>query len=641
MTRKRSTGAAIRIDVRADKRSKPLQPFFSAVGYVNVDFTLTPATRRMYDYLCSFHNHFHYMRMHNTLTAHGEKDRFLLQGGRDFGNPGGMKPERADRVVSRNGKGELEFDWTVLDQVYDLVVAAGMRLIVETDFLPSCLRQSEALWYIPENFTFWEATIIGFVRHLQDRYGSEEIEKWHFEIWNEPDIFPDWQNNPQSFFALYDYMERAVHAVNPRLKVGGPAVTQQHTGIELFEAFLSHCSSGVNYASGRIGSRLDFLSVHCKAGTLEETGPCSERIFISLADFHQVLEKYPQYLNLELFNDESGIVWGGNRGTADYSWLNFRNTHYAAGFICKLVDLYCRRVQDDWGLNLGIVDIDNCQLQWEKYLFSGHRSQLTPLFRYPSTDLIRKPVFNAYVLLSRLGDERLEASCRHPDFGRKFGCLASRRGSSLSIMVWNFEDGLEDDINSRRFVLHIWGHGKTGRYRLVHFRIDGEHSNAYRMWSDMGKPLQPDAEQVRSIRQRENLELAAPVADIEMTEPLSLSLELPMHGVSLLQLVRENRKAPRSPSWIQGLQESDSRGRAQVYLKWIPNAETDFLHYRLWRKRAEENEYTLLCGSSSLNTSIYTDTDVRRANTYYYRLQAVNASGESSSYSEELAVAVS
>ena len=114
-----------------------------------------------------------------------------------------------------------------------------------------------------------------------------------------------------------------------------------------------------------------------------------------------------------------------------------------------------------------------------------------------------------------------------------------------------------------------------------------------------------------------------------------------MHGVSLLQLVPENGKAPRSPSWIQGLQESDPRGAAQVFLKWVPNAEADFLHYRLWRKRAEENEHALLCGNSSLNTSVYTDTEVRRGCTYHYRLQAVNACGVSSGYSEELVVAVS
>ena len=43
----RSADRAVRISVEADKPSKPLKKFFSAVGYVNVDVTLTAATERM------------------------------------------------------------------------------------------------------------------------------------------------------------------------------------------------------------------------------------------------------------------------------------------------------------------------------------------------------------------------------------------------------------------------------------------------------------------------------------------------------------------------------------------------------------------------------------------------------------------
>lgn len=325
----------------------------------------------------------------------------------------------------------------------------------------------------------------------------------------------------------------------------------------------------------------------------------------------------------------------------DYSWLNFRNTHYAAGFICKLVDLYCRRLQDEWGLNLTIMDIDNCQLQWEKSLFSGHRSQLTPLFRYPSADLLRKPVFNAYVLLSRLGEERLQVSCNDSGFGRKYGCLASRQNENLAIMIWNFEDGIEDGINPRRFKLEIKGCIYSGSYKMLHYRIDGNHSNAYRVWSEQGKPPRPDQDQIRQLREKENLELAAPVADIEMSTSLSIPVEIPMHGVSLHLLVPKNSKAPKSPSWINGLSETSALGKPQVFLKWKPNSESDFFHYRLWRKRSQTDEFEIIYDTSSFNTAVHIEPGVENGNTYHYRLQAVNASGVASSYSEELAVSVS
>jgi len=663
-----ASGESATIDIQAGRSSVPLDPFLSAVGYVNVDFSRAPPVERMYEYLSSYHNHVHTIRMHNTLTAHGQGDRFLLMGDRDFGNPGDMRPEGADSVVSLDAGGRLRFDWSVLDGVFDLVVGHGMRAIVETDFLPSCLRTDEELWYVPRDYTLWEETVRRLAEHLAERYGAETIRTWHFEIWNEPDIFPAWQEDPESFYALYDYMERAVHSVDGGFSVGGPAVTERPEGRALFRGFLEHCCTGVNYATGARGTRVDFLSVHCKAGTLDDRCPASGRIFASLDAFLDIRAEFPRYSDTPLFNDESGIVWGGNREVADASWLNFRNTHYAAGFVCKLQDLYCRRLEDGRGVRLGVMDIDNCQLPWERSLFSGNRSQLTPLYAYPSTDLVRKPLFNAYVLLSRLGDRRLQATCRDPGFGEKFGCLPTAWGDGpgdgpgrpLAIMVWNFEDGMEDGINTRELKVRLdglpapgedpgragdRGKEKTSRYRLVHYRIDADHSSAYRAWRAIGSPPRPDAEQIRSIRAAEGLELAEPVREVHLGTSLELTVTLPLHGVSLLLLVPENGRAPEPPEWIRAAAETGAPGNPQVFLKWRPAAEPDFLHYVLWRRElgggdggSDGAEPLRIAGDPSLNTAVYVDSTVQAGREYGYRLQAVGASGAVSEHSAEIAV---
>jgi xylan 1,4-beta-xylosidase len=208
-------------------------------------------------------------------------------------------------------------------------------------------------------------------------------------------------------------------------------------------------------------------------------------------------------------------------------------------------------------------------------------------------------------------------------------------------MIWNFEDGVEEDVNPRRFVIRVRGFGKGRRYRIVHYRIDGEHSNAYRAWSDLGKPPQPDMEQVRVIRERENLQLAAPVAGIDMRDPLPIALELPDHAVSLVVLVPESRKAPQPPSWISGERETGASGRAQIFLAWNPSPEPDFLHYRLWGKYPGEKEYRNVWDHSSFNTAVFLDTEATKAGIYHYRLQAVNASNVASAYSGGLTVRVS
>lgn len=361
-------------------------------------------------------------------------------------------------------------------------------------------------------------------------------------------------------------------------------------------------------------------------------------IFSSLDRFLDILREFPEYRETELFNDESGIVWGGNRGVQDFSRLNFRNTHYSAGFICKLVDMYCRRLVDRRQVKLGIVDIDNCQLQWEKRLFSGHRSQLTPLFRYPSRDLLRKPVFNAYVLLSHLGREPLSVQCRDRAFGVKFGCLATREGRSLALIVWNFEDGSDDTVNARRFRLRLSGIRSSGAYRLIHYRIDHNHSNSYARWCSLGKPDRPTVGQIRALREAEDLELAGPVEDIQLHDGLTFTVDLPMHAVSLLKLVPAGSRAPGRPVWLKGESETGVRGNRQVFLAWRPSPEADFLHYRVWRKAEPETEPR--CLNEQRATALYVDMDVEPGKNYIYALQAANASGRVSAYSDELEVFV-
>jgi hypothetical protein len=175
----------------------------------------------------------------------------------------------------------------------------------------------------------------------------------------------------------------------------------------------------------------------------------------------------------------------------------------------------------------------------------------------------------------------------------------------------------------------------------MHFRIDGEHSNAYRVWLESGAPSEPDVGQIRALREREGLELDAGLQEIEMNDSLSLPIVLPMHGVSLLQLVPENTKPPKKPSWIRAEVETGARGDPQIFLNWKPSSEPDFFHYRLWRKQAREGDYQPLWDDDSFNIAIFVDLKVDKRQTYHYRLQAVNASNVVSPYSEELVITVS
>ena len=89
-----------------------------------------------------------------------------------------------------------------MDRVCDILMEHGIRPIVETHRLPTCLQKSAEYHTIPEDYNLWYQLIRDFVDHLQQRYGKKEVEKWYFEIWNEPDNQDYWVEDPTTFLAL-------------------------------------------------------------------------------------------------------------------------------------------------------------------------------------------------------------------------------------------------------------------------------------------------------------------------------------------------------------------------------------------------------------------------------------------------------
>ena len=100
-----------------------------------------------------------------------------------------------------------------------------------------------------------------WVAHCVERYGRAEVEQWYWQVWNEANI-GYWQGTPEEFHKLHDYAIEGVRRALPTARVGGPD-TAGHGG-PFMRAFLEHVLRGTNYATGRIGTPLDFVSFHAK-----------------------------------------------------------------------------------------------------------------------------------------------------------------------------------------------------------------------------------------------------------------------------------------------------------------------------------------------------------------------------------------
>ena len=155
------------------------------------------------------------------------------------------------------GHGLLDDDMSVLprlgappefynvDQVLGFLVDLGMKPVVELSFMPKALAKCHdsddskatgpACTYAfqnhggykgmimpPENFGDWYDLVKALAEHLVWRFGLAEVASWKFEVWNEM-----WGVSfPEPYMSLYNASARALKAVDPSLKVGGPATMQ-------------------------------------------------------------------------------------------------------------------------------------------------------------------------------------------------------------------------------------------------------------------------------------------------------------------------------------------------------------------------------------------------------------------------------
>ena len=77
----------------------------------------------------------------------------------------------------------------------------------------------------------------GLASHLVERYGLDEVARWGFEVWNEPNLEVFWTGTQDDYLRLYDEAARALKDVDTRLTVGGPSTAAS----EWMEALAAYC----------------------------------------------------------------------------------------------------------------------------------------------------------------------------------------------------------------------------------------------------------------------------------------------------------------------------------------------------------------------------------------------------------------
>src|SRR5271169_3602042 len=261
------TSKNVNIRVQADQPEGPISPVWNYFGYDEPNYTYAPNGKKLLAELATADAAPVYVRTHNLLTS-GDGSSSLKWG--------------STNVYSEDASGNPVYSWEILDEIFDAFHAAGVKPLVEIGFMPKALSTHPDPYrhdfprgkvgdiytgwaYPPKDYQKWSELVFQFVHHLRERYGDAEVRTWLWEVWNEPDI-DYWKGTPQEYFKLYDFSVDAVLRALPEASVGGPDSTgpANPKAAEFLRAFLDHCAHQPNYVSGKIGSRLDFISFHPK-----------------------------------------------------------------------------------------------------------------------------------------------------------------------------------------------------------------------------------------------------------------------------------------------------------------------------------------------------------------------------------------
>lgn len=457
-------------------------------------------------------------------------------------------------IYTEDSDGNPVYDWTIVDRIFDTYLKNGVRPYAQIGFMPKALsikpepyqhrwrvgaRYEEIYtgWaYPPKDYDKWGELVYQWVKHCVERYGAEEVSTWYWECWNEANI-PYWQGTPEEFFKLHDYAIDGVRRALPTAKVGGPDVAGD--GGRFMSAFLDHCLSGTNFATGRKGTPIDFIAFHAKGSPRHVDGHVRMGISNQLRTIDRGFRRIASYEHLR----DKPIIIGESdpEGCAACQGpqLAYRNgtmySSYTAAVFARKLDL-----ADRHGVNF------EGALTWA-FEFEGH--PYFAGFRSLATNGIDKPVLNVFRMYSKMSGDRIAAesdgAAALDDVVRNgvrskpdVGVLASRDDAKVCIMVWHYHD---DDVPGpdARVSLSISGLSSTTA-GLTHYRIDNEHSNAFTLWKKMGSPQSPTPEQYARLEAAGRLALLGERKDVDIDNgQAKLQFNLPRAGVSLLVLKRQ------------------------------------------------------------------------------------------------------
>ncbi len=533
--------ADVKIEVHADRGEGAWRNIWNFWGYDEPNYTYAANGKKLLREFAELSPDPVYIRVHNLFTS-GDGSASLKWG--------------STNVYTEDASGKPVYDCTIVDRIFDTFRETGVKPLVQLGFMPEALSTHPQPYrhtfpkgniftgwtYPPKDYAKWSELVFHFAQHLRERYGDDEVESWLWEVWNEPDI-DYWHGTAEEYFKLYDFSVDAVLRAVPQARIGGPDSTGPGSpkANAFLQGFLEHCAHQKNFANGKTGTRLDFVSFHPKGSPKWLGDHVQMGISKQLAAVDQgfsIVASFPEWKATPIILGESDPEGCAACSAQENPQNGYRNgplyAAYTAEVLSRIHSLAAAR-------SVHIRAAVNWSFEFEDQpAFAG--------FREMATNGIDKAVLNVFRMMGLLGGDRVEAqssAALSTEEVLKSGVrgpadvssLATRKPNEIDVLAWNYHD---EDVAAPASPVELKVDGvpvAAKRVLVEHFRIDATHSNAFEVWKAMGSPAQPSEDQLRKLESAGQLQLLSSPEWVTPTHgALTLRFDLPRQAVSLIRV---------------------------------------------------------------------------------------------------------
>jgi xylan 1,4-beta-xylosidase len=425
--------------------------------------------------------------------------------------------------------GKTVYNWSQIDQLYDDLLARHIRPFVELGFAPKALATSQSsIFYWNGNTSHpqpkgWHDLIDAFIRHIEARYGRDEVRTWFFEVWNEPNLSGFWEGGDQkAYFELYDLTSKTIKSIDGALRVGGPSTA----GAAWVPEFLAHVKQS--------GAGVDFATTHTygvKGGFLDEEGKADTKLDASpdaiIGDVRRVRAQISAspFPGLPLYFSE----WSTSYTPRD----SVHDSYVSAPYILS-------KLKACQGIVQGMSYWTYTDLFEEPgpptAAFQGGFGLLNPAG-------IRKPAYFAYKYLHALQGSSLATSDSQ--------AMLSTKDGNIAAVIWNFEQP-DQNVSNRSFYtkvvpshpgvpvqIRVTQLASDAPYQLEVYRTGFHANDAYTAYVEMGSPKELTTAQIAHLNE---LTRDLPETDkaVRSRSDGTMEFSIPMNGndIVLVKVLR-------------------------------------------------------------------------------------------------------